>query len=49
MVALNFFAVGAPVIAFAEIALTIEAIIMLIWLSRKLHEPIVINGACSKG
>jgi putative peptidoglycan lipid II flippase len=50
LVALNFFAhVGAPAIAFAEIALTVEAIIMFIWLSRKMHEPIAINGALFKG
>ena len=50
LAALNFFAsVGAPAIAFAEIALTVEAIIMFIWLSRKMHEPIVINGALFKG
>lgn len=41
--------IGAPAIAFAEIALTVEAILMFIWLSRKMHEPIVVNGALLKG
>jgi len=50
LIALNFFAsTGAPAIAFAEIALTVEAIIMFIWLSRKMHEPIAVNGALFKG
>src|ERR671919_429151 len=31
---------GAPVIAFAEIALLIESIILFSWLSNKMHEPI---------
>jgi peptidoglycan biosynthesis protein MviN/MurJ (putative lipid II flippase) len=41
--------IGAPVIAFAEIALLIEAIILFNWLSRRTHEPIDINGAVWKG
>ncbi|HLE92758.1 MAG TPA: lipid II flippase MurJ, partial [Anaerolineales bacterium] len=50
LIALNFFAsTGAPAIAFAEIALTVEAIIMFIWLSRKMYEPIAVNGALFKG
>jgi hypothetical protein len=32
--------IGAPIIAFAEIALLIEAVILLIWLSRRTHEPL---------
>ena len=40
---------GAPVIAFAEIALTIEAIIMFRWLSGKLHQPLRVDGAMLKG
>ncbi|OGO42139.1 MAG: hypothetical protein A2W36_06695 [Chloroflexi bacterium RBG_16_58_14] len=41
--------VGVPAIAFAEISLTIEAVIMFGWLSRKLHERIKIDGALLKG
>ncbi len=40
---------GAPVIAFAEISLTVEAIIMFAWLSGRLHERIRIDGALLKG
>jgi putative peptidoglycan lipid II flippase len=40
---------GAPGIAFAEISLTIEAIILFIWLSGRLHQPVKINGALLKG
>ncbi len=40
---------GAPAIAFAEIAITIEAIIMFRWLSRRLHEPLKIDGVVLKG
>jgi hypothetical protein len=50
LIALSFFAsTGAPAIAFAEVALTVEAIIMFTWLSRKMHEPIAVNGALFKG
>jgi putative peptidoglycan lipid II flippase len=41
--------IGAPVIAFAEIALLIESIILFGWLSRRMHEPIVVWGAAGKG
>ena len=41
--------IGAPVIAFAEIALLIESIILLAWLSSRLHEPIKVWGAVGKG
>jgi putative peptidoglycan lipid II flippase len=41
--------IGAPVIAFAEIALLIEAIVLLGWLSRRTHERIVVGGAVVKG
>jgi len=41
--------VGAPAIAFAEIALTIEAIIMFAWLSGRLRQRISIDGALRKG
>jgi peptidoglycan biosynthesis protein MviN/MurJ (putative lipid II flippase) len=40
---------GAPGIAFAEISLTIEAIVLFIWLSRRLHEPLRIDGVLLKG
>ncbi len=40
---------GAPAIAFAEISLTLEAIILFTWLSRRLHEPLRIDGALIKG
>ncbi len=41
--------IGAPIIAFAEIALLIEAIILLIWLSKRTHEPLKTNSAVFKG
>ena len=41
--------VGAPIVAFAEIALLIEAIILLGWLSKRMHEPIRVDGAVWKG
>jgi len=41
--------IGAPVIAFAEIALLVESIILFSWLSGKMHEPIVVWGALGKG
>ena len=41
--------VGAPVIAFAEIALLIESIILFGWLSSKMHEPILVWSAVGKG
>ena len=48
--AVTFFRnIGAPAIAIAEIALTVEAIILLTWLSRRTHEPIRTNGALFKG
>lgn len=40
---------GAPVIAFAEIALLIEAIILLGWLSKSTHEPLQTGSAIFKG
>jgi putative peptidoglycan lipid II flippase len=49
-IGLTFFKeVGAPVIAFAEIALLIEAIVLFGWLSRRTHEPIHVWGAVMKG
>ncbi len=48
--ALVFFKqVGAPAIAFAELSLTLEAIVMLLLLSRRMHEPVKIDGALIKG
>lgn len=41
--------IGAPIIALAELALLIEAIILLIWLSRSTHEPLQTNSAITKG
>jgi putative peptidoglycan lipid II flippase len=41
--------VGAPVIAFAEIALLIEAIILLGWLSKRTHEKIETGSSIFKG
>ncbi len=41
--------VGAPVIAFAEIALLIESIFLFIWLSKRMHEPIVVWSAVGRG
>lgn len=41
--------VGAPIIALAEFALLIEATILLVWLSRKTHEPLQTNSAIVKG
>ena len=50
LLALNVFGnIGAPAIAFAEVALTIEAIFMFVWLSRKMHEPLVMGSAVVKG
>jgi putative peptidoglycan lipid II flippase len=41
--------IGAPVIAFAEIALLIESIILFSWLSNRLHEPLKTWSAVAKG
>jgi putative peptidoglycan lipid II flippase len=41
--------IGAPVIAFAEIALLIEAIILFKWLSNRTHEPIHVGGSVTRG
>jgi peptidoglycan biosynthesis protein MviN/MurJ (putative lipid II flippase) len=49
-VGLTFFKeVGAPIIAFAEIALLVEAIILLKWLSNRTHEPIHVGASVVKG
>ncbi len=50
IVGLTFFKeIGAPIIAFAEIALLVEAIILFSWLSKRTHEPIHVGGAVMKG
>ncbi|MBI5296567.1 MAG: murein biosynthesis integral membrane protein MurJ [Chloroflexi bacterium] len=48
--AVTFFKdIGAPLIAFAEIAVLIEAIVLFTWLSNRTHEPIRVGGAVAKG
>jgi putative peptidoglycan lipid II flippase len=44
-----FEAIGAPIIALAEIALLIESIILFGWLSRRTHAPIRVWSAVGKG
>ncbi len=44
-----FHSIGAPAIAFAELSLTVEAALLFFWLSRKMHEPLKIDGAMLKG
>lgn len=47
---LTFFKdIGAPIIAFAEIALLIESIILFSWLSKRMHEPLRVWSAVLKG
>jgi putative peptidoglycan lipid II flippase len=41
--------IGAPVIAFAEIALLIESIVLFSWLSQRMHEPLHVWSAVGKG
>ena len=41
--------VGAPIIAFAEIALLIESIVLFGWLSKRTHEPLRVWSAVLKG
>jgi len=41
--------IGAPIIALAEIALLVEAIILFSWLSKRTHEPIHVGAAIVKG
>jgi putative peptidoglycan lipid II flippase len=41
--------IGAPIIAFAEIALLVEAIVMLILLSKRMNEPIRLGTSIYKG
>ncbi|HKJ40015.1 MAG TPA: murein biosynthesis integral membrane protein MurJ [Anaerolineales bacterium] len=40
---------GAPIIALAEVALLIEAIILFFWLSKRMQEPIIVWNAIGKG
>ena len=40
---------GAPVIAFAEIALLVESIVLFGWLSKRMHEPLRVWSAVGKG
>ncbi|MDP1713281.1 MAG: murein biosynthesis integral membrane protein MurJ [Anaerolineales bacterium] len=50
IIGLAFFkGIGAPIIAFAEIALLIEAIVLFGWLSKRTHESIRVGGAVVKG
>ena len=50
IVGLTFFKqIGAPIIAFAEIALLIESIFLFSWLSKRTHEPLQIWSAVLKG
>jgi putative peptidoglycan lipid II flippase len=44
-----FRSIGAPVIAFAEIALLIESIVLFGWLSKRLHKPLDVWSAVSRG
>lgn len=41
--------IGAPIIAFAEIALLIEAIVLFGWLSKRTHEPLQTGSSIFKG
>jgi putative peptidoglycan lipid II flippase len=41
--------IGAPMIAFAEIALLIEAVVLFTWLSNRTHEPIHVGGSVTRG
>jgi putative peptidoglycan lipid II flippase len=44
-----FSAVGAPALATAELSLTIESVLMLILLSRKIREPLRVTGSLLRG
>jgi len=41
--------IGAPAIAFAEIAATVEAVVLLIWLNQRLPERMFVGGSLFKG
>ncbi len=50
IVGITFFKeIGAPIIAFAEIALLIEAIILFGWLSKRTHIPLETGSSVIKG
>ena len=50
IVGLTFFKeIGAPIIAFAEIALLVESILLFSWLSKRTHEPLRVWSAVLKG
>jgi putative peptidoglycan lipid II flippase len=50
VVGITFFQqIGAPLIAFAEIALLVESIILFRWLSKRIHEPLHVWSAVFKG
>src|SRR5215207_505143 len=50
IVGITFFKpIGAPILAFAEIALLIESIVLFRWLSRRTHEPLQVWSAVVKG
>ena len=50
IIAVTFFKkIGAPMLAFAEIALLIEAIVLFGWLSGRTHERITVGSAVLKG
>lgn len=40
---------GAPALAFCEIAVTVEAIVMLVWLNRRLAPPVAARDALLRG
>jgi putative peptidoglycan lipid II flippase len=47
---LTFFKqIGAPIIAFAEISLLVESIVLFSWLSKRTHEPLHVWSAVIKG
>jgi hypothetical protein len=41
--------IGAPAIAFAEMAATVEAIFLFIWLNRRLPEKVRVSGSLVRG
>jgi hypothetical protein len=50
VIGITFFKhIGAPIIAFAEIALLIESIVLFSWLSKRTHEPLRVWSAVGKG
>ncbi|HBG74185.1 MAG: hypothetical protein A2X27_01670 [Chloroflexi bacterium GWD2_49_16] len=50
LLAVNLFpAVGAPVIALAEMAITLEAIILFVWLNRKMERKVIAWSALWRG